>query len=197
MAMKASREVLAYLAAGGVVYFLAVLPHVLDFGWAWGWPGAGLGFPLSLLGTLLTLLVGTSAVAWALAAPKAPRWIFAARLAAVPVLSLGPFILFGSFGGLATSQGRGLVARLRQVTPVEHLQRWAISTLRDRDATSLPDEVAATLPRNPRIDRRGDHVALVWYDTGVLVGAPTFRPERSSFFDQEVRPGIYVYVSEH
>ena len=186
-----------YVTLGIAAYGFAVLPHVVDYGWAWGWPGAGLGFPLALLGTLITIGAGSVAVALAVARPKLPRTAFILRIVAVPLILIGPGVVFGSFGGLATSEGRGLAARVRKVTPLDRLQRWAAAGLAGASDSPLPDEVARTLPRDPRVDWRGDHVVLSWYDQGVLVGPPQFRPLRAAFFQEEIRPGIYVYVVEH
>jgi hypothetical protein len=196
--MSGRFEGVLYAAVMIVVYLLAVVPHVLDYGWAWGWPGAGLGFPLSLLGGLIRFGAGATALAMAAARPKRPLAAVVLRLVAVPFILIGPSLVFGSFGGLATSAGRGLAARVRTVTPLDHLQAWAVAGLAGSKDSPLPDDIARTLPPHPEVVWREDHVSVRWYDRGISVGSSEYRPAgRREFFEEEIRPGVYVYVVEH
>ena len=190
-------QLVIYVGSVVIVYALVVIPHVLEFGWAWGWPGAGLGFAVSLLGSALTIAAGVLALVLVLALPKQPRLSLLVRIAAVPLILIGPGLVFGLFGGLATSQGRGLASRVRNVTPVDSLQKWAVAELKGSGASLLPPEVARTLPSHAEIENREDHIVVRWYDRGLLVGAPDFRPQQQTFFRAKVRPGVYVYVEEH
>ncbi len=195
--MSRRAEALTYGASVIILYALAVVPHALEYGWAWGWPGAGLGFPIALLGSACAIPAGVAAVVCVLVRPKQPRIALLLRIVAIPVIVVGPGIVFDHFGGLATSEGRGLAARVRDVTPVESLQRWAVGVLHGSKDAPLPAEVASTLPQRPRIQCRGDHVVLSWYDRGLFIGPPEFRPSHKSFFEAQIRPGVYVYVVEH
>lgn len=201
LGMAGCCEVLLYAALVVLVHVGAVVPHVLDFGWAWSWPGAGFGLLLSLLTSVLILGIGVAALIRALVAPKVPRLAVVLRLLAVPVLVIGPGVLFDSFGGLATSEGRGLAARLRYVTPLDELQSWAVAAVRDGEGTPrqpLPARVARTLPSHCRVRVFKDHVSLWWYLEGVQVGAADYRLKRPSyyFFADQVRPGIFAVVVE-
>ena len=190
-------EVLGYVVAMGVVCAAVTVPHLVDYGWAWGWPGGGLGFPLFLLSIPLILVIVSTALVRALVRPKRPLLAFLLRVIAVPLLLIGPIVVFGSIGGgLAASLGHGLVARVSDVTPVDALREWAVASLNTASLTELPEEVAETLPRNPRIEPRTDHVVLQWFNQGVLVGGPGYRPSDEPFFLEEVRPGLYVFVLE-
>ncbi|HET6896997.1 MAG TPA: hypothetical protein VFK70_01570 [Vicinamibacteria bacterium] len=195
--MSARFERALYAALIIVVYFFAVVPNGVDYGWAWGWPGAGLGFPLALVGGLITFGAGATALALVAARPRHPRIAFVLRLVAVPVILVGPALVFGRFGGLARSEGRGLAARVRKVTPLDQLQAWAVTGLAGSKDVPLPEDIARTLPPHPEVVWREDHVSVRWYDRGVLVGSSNYRPGGEDFFHEEIRPGVYVYVAEH
>lgn len=90
-------EVLFYAAVAMFVHVGAVVPHVLEYGWAWEWPGAGPGFPLTLLLSVLTLGIGVRALIRALVKPRVPRAAFVLRVLTVPVLLIGPSVVFCSF----------------------------------------------------------------------------------------------------
>lgn len=195
--MSGRAQVVIYGACIILVYALAIAPHLLEYGWAWGWPGAWLNFPNSLLSLVITVVDGILSLVLVLVLFMRPRAALLLRILAVPLILVGPPVVFGLFGGLATSVGRGLAARVSKVTPIDSLQKWAVARQNGSAAEALPPEVARTLPPRPRIEYRGDHVAVAWYDRGLLVGTPEFRPRQASFFEAEVRPGVYVYVVEH
>jgi hypothetical protein len=195
--MSGKAEAVGYGAVLALVYGLAVMPHVLEYGWAWGWPGGNAGFAVAILGSAVTLLMGLVAIVCVIVMPKRPRWRAVARLVAVPVIVLGPGIVFNAFGGLATSLGRGLAARVRTATPLDSLQTWAVRAAHESPPSPLPDDVAKTLPPRPTVTYAEDHVTLQWYDRGIAVGSREFRSRGRSFFDCEIRPGVYVYVVEH
>jgi hypothetical protein len=83
------------------------------------------------------------------------------------------------------------------VTPLDHLQAWAVAGLASSKESPLPEDIARTLPPHLEVVWREDHVWVRWYDTGVLVGSSRYRPSGEAFFQEEIRPGIYVYVVEN
>jgi hypothetical protein len=194
--LRTRTELLLYAVLVVSVYVLAVVPHILDYGWAFRWPGSGLGFPVALLGLLLTIAAGGAAIFLALLRPRTPRFALVLRLVAIPVILLGPFVVNGILGGLATSEGRGLVARVRQETPVDRLQDWAVKGLQASPRPTLPPDISATLPYPPSVVWDDDHVTLQWYNDGILIGPPGYVPSGEFWFREEIRPGVFVVIVE-
>jgi hypothetical protein len=193
-------EGLLYGVLVTLAFASAIVPHIVDYGWAWGWPLAGWGFPLALLSSVVVLVCTLVATLNAVRQPQTPRVLAHLRVLLLPVLFFGPGLLFGWFGGLARSQGHGLADRLERSTPLDVLQAWAARAMessRGESGSSLPEAVARRLPPNPRVLVKEDHVTVTWYDRGVLIGGGEYHPPEGYFFLRRVRPGVFVYVVEH
>ena len=191
----ARQEAALYAVLLITVYTLAVLPHIQAYG-----GGFGSGFGVALVGLLVAIVSGVIAIVLAGMRPRRPRRAFLFRLAAIPLLMIGPEMVSWKLGALATNEGRGYSARVRKLMPLDRLQDWAVKGLTASPHPALPEDMALVFKRcflsEPRIHWGDGDVTLSVYHSGMVIGARDYTLHEAPFYLEAIRPGVYVYVTE-